>query len=31
MKEGPAERVLGENAAMDAQKLKREGFAINEA
>lgn len=31
MKEGPAERVLGEHAAMDAQKLKREGFAINEA
>jgi hypothetical protein len=31
MKEGPAERVVGEHAALDAEKLKREGFAINEA
>ena len=31
MKEGPAERVLGEHAAIDAAKLKAEGFAIGEA
>jgi hypothetical protein len=30
MKEGPAERVVGEHAAIDAAKLKAEGFAINE-
>jgi hypothetical protein len=31
MKEGPAERVIGEHAAVDAAKLLAEGFAINEA
>lgn len=31
MKEGPAERVVGEHAAIDADKLKAAGFAINEA
>ena len=31
MKEGPSERVVGEHAALDAEKLKREGFAISEA
>lgn len=31
MKEGPAERVVGEHAAIDAAKLKAEGFAIGEA
>jgi hypothetical protein len=31
MKEGPAERVVGEHAAIDAAKLKAEGFAISEA
>jgi hypothetical protein len=31
MKEGPAERVIGEHAAIDAAKLKAEGFAIGEA
>jgi hypothetical protein len=30
MKEGPAERVIGEHAAIDAAKLKAEGFAITE-
>jgi hypothetical protein len=30
MKEGPAERVIGEHAAIDAAKLKAEGFAISE-
>jgi hypothetical protein len=30
MKEGPAERVVGEHAAIDAAKLKAEGFAISE-
>lgn len=31
MKEGPAERVIGEHASIDAAKLKAEGFAISEA
>lgn len=31
MKEGPAERVEGEHAAVDAAKLKALGFAIEEA
>ena len=30
MKTGPAERVLGEHAAIDAAKLKDLGFAIAE-
>jgi hypothetical protein len=30
MKEGPAERVIGEHAAIDAAKLQAEGFAISE-
>jgi hypothetical protein len=31
MKEGPAERVTGDHAEIDAAKLKAEGFAIGEA
>ena len=31
MKQGPAERVEGEHAAIDAAKLKDLGFAIEEA
>ena len=31
MKDGPAERVVGEHAEVDAAKLKAEGFAISEA
>jgi hypothetical protein len=30
MKEGPAERVIGEHAAIDAAKLKEAGFGISE-
>jgi hypothetical protein len=30
MKEGPSERVIGEHAAIDAAKLKQQGFTINE-
>ena len=30
MKSGPAERVIGEHAAIDAAKLKEAGFAIEE-
>jgi hypothetical protein len=30
MKEGPAERVVGEHAAIDAAKLQAEGFPISE-
>ena len=31
MKEGPAERVIGDHAAIDVAKLKAEGFALGEA